>query len=213
MEACNVTGSSSSNEVVLLIRRESHADVVTNICASVDNLRKELTGLGNELPKSHLFGATDSKLIVLGLPKLDIFDHSTPCQASRRLSEHRRGKGHLGNDVSVGHVPNKHLAVQGVSCREKQSVVMRECQVLYLMVMLRESVDSLFLLKVPDYDIGVLATLARRKQTSVVCNCQASDGVVVSGQEMLIVRVLNISDNDAASHNEEVLAASWVQVD
>lgn len=35
----------------------------------------------------------------------------------------------------------------------------------------------------------------------------------MSGQEMLIMRVLNISDNDAASDNEKVLAASWVQVD
>ena len=115
--------------------------------------------------------------------------------------------------MSVGHVPNKHLAIQGVSSRQKQSVVVRERQVLYLMVMLRESVDGLFLLEVPNYDIRVLASLARCKQTSIVCNCQAGDSVVMSGQEMLIMRVLNISDNDAASDNEEVLAASWVQMD
>ena len=114
--------------------------------------------------------------------------------------------------MSVGHVPDKHLAIQGVSSRQKQSVIVRESQVLYLMVMLRESVDGLFLLEVPNYDIRVLTSLARCKQASIVCNCQACDSVVVCGQEMLIMRVLNISDNDAASDNKKVLATSWVQV-
>ena len=67
MEATEVSRCCSSEKVVLLILREGHADIISNMRASVDDLRDELTSSWNQLPKSHLFGSTDSELIVSGL--------------------------------------------------------------------------------------------------------------------------------------------------
>ena len=67
MEATEVSRSCSGEKVVLLIFREGHADIISNVRASVDYLRDELTSSWNQLPKRHLFGSTDSELIVSGL--------------------------------------------------------------------------------------------------------------------------------------------------
>ena len=65
MEASNISRGGTSDEIVLLILREGHADEATNVSASVDDLGEELSSLRNQLPKSHFLGARDRELIVL----------------------------------------------------------------------------------------------------------------------------------------------------
>ena len=65
--------------------------------------------------------------------------------------------------MTVGHIPDEHLAVEGVAGRKKESIVVRECKVANLMVMFTQPVDRLLLLKVPHNDVRVLATLTRSK--------------------------------------------------
>ncbi len=81
------------------------------------------------------------------------------------------------------------------------------------MVMLRKSVNCLLLSEVPDNDVRVFTLLSRGDESSIVRDGQTSDHVVVSRQEVLVVRILNVSDHDAAASDETVLAYPWVQVD
>ena len=166
----------------------------------------------HKLPQRHLFGATDCKLIVLRLSQFHVLDHATPGDASRCLSENGWDERHLSNDVTVGHVPDEHLAVEGVSRRQKQLIVVGERKILNLVVMLRQPVNGLLLSKVPDNNVGVLSALTRCKQLAIVGDLEASDGVVMGGQEVLVVRVLNVSDHDAAADDKKVFASARVQM-
>lgn len=39
--------------------------------------------------------------------------------------------------MAVGHVPNEHLAVKGVTCGHQKAIVMGESQIAHFMVVLR----------------------------------------------------------------------------
>ena len=115
MEASNIARGSTSDEIVLLILREGHADEATNVSASVDDLGEELSSLRNQLPKSHFLSARDGELIILRQAEFDVLDHATPGDARWSLCEDGRDQGHLRNNMTVGHVPDEHLAIEGVA--------------------------------------------------------------------------------------------------
>ena len=77
--------------------------------------------------------------------------------------------------MSVGHIPDEHLAIQRVPCRDQQAIIVGESQVANLMIVLRQSIDSLLLAVVPDYDIRVFAALPRRQQVTIVGDGEAHD--------------------------------------
>ena len=47
---------------------------------------------------------------------------------------------------------------------------------------------------------------------AVVRNCQASNLVIMGGQEVLVMGVLQISHHDAARGNKDELFQTWVQM-
>ena len=76
-------------------------------------------------------------------------------------------------------VPDEHLAIKGVTSRQKQAVVVGECQVAHLVVVLTEPVDGLLGCIVPDDDVRVLSTLARSQEVSSVRDSEASNCIVM----------------------------------
>jgi len=171
VEADYVARVGACKQEVFLVLRESHADVVSHKSARIDDLRKKLSRLGHQLPQSHFLRATDGKLIVLGGPQLHVFHHAAPGEAARSLCKDRGHQGHLSDDVAVRHVPNEHLAIQGVPSGQQESVVVAESQVADFMIVLRQAVNGLFAAKVPHHDVRVLASLARRNQIAIVRDC------------------------------------------
>ena len=54
--------------------------------------------------------------------------------------------------MPVSHVPDEHLAIESISSGHHEAVIMGKGKMSYLMVMLLQPVDNLFLGKVPyDY--------------------------------------------------------------
>ena len=90
---------------------------------------------------------------------------------------------------------------------------MRKGKQTNFMVMFRQPVDRFFVCKIPYYDVRIFSALPRCKKNSVIGNCEAGDLGVVSGQEMLVVRVLKVSDYQAAARNQNILFKAWVQED
>jgi len=81
------------------------------------------------------------------------------------------------------------------------------------MVVLRQSENRFLGVVVPDDDVRVLSSLSRGKEGSVVRDSQTSDLVIMGCHEVLVVRVLNITNYDTATSNEGVVFASRVEVD
>ena len=52
--------------------------------------------------------------------------------------------------MTILHIPNEQISIEGVACGEKQSVIVREAQVRHLVVMLRKSVNSLLVSEIPN---------------------------------------------------------------
>ena len=143
-----------------MILRESHADVVSDMSARVDDLGQQLASRRHELPQGHLTSAGHCKLIVGCLSELDIFDHATPCDAAGCLSENARNEGHLGNDMAVSHVPDEHLAIKCITSAHEESIIVRERKVRHFVIVLRQSVDGLLPRVVPHNDVRVFTSLA-----------------------------------------------------
>ena len=62
--------------------------------------------------------------------------------------------------MAVLRVPNEKLAVKLVAARNKEAVIVGEVDVRYFVVVLGEAEDGLLLVKIPDHNVGVVATLA-----------------------------------------------------
>ena len=121
--------------------------------ACVNYLGKQLASRWYQLPKSHLLCPADGELVIRSLSKLHILHHTTPCDATRRLGKDGGHEGHLRDNVSVGHIPNEHLAVKRVPRGHEKSIVVREGQVAHFVIVLREPINSLLLSIVPDNDV------------------------------------------------------------
>lgn len=80
------------------------------------------------------------------------------------------------------------------------------------MVMLGQSENRLLLIVIPNDDIRIFAFLTARKQLTIVTDRETSDLVVVSGKEVLIVRILQITHHDARSSHQDELFQAWMQV-
>ena len=70
--------------------------------------------------------------------------------------------------MTVSGVPHKQLAVQLVSCRDQQLVIMRECQVCHFAVMLTQPEDGSLGVVIPDDDVSVVSLLSTGKEVSLV---------------------------------------------
>ena len=90
---------------------------------------------------------------------------------------------------------------------------MAESQIGHFVVVLRQPIDSLLLCKVPDDDVRVLTSLTGSQEVTVAGDGEAGNLVVMGSQEMLVVRVLDVTDDDAASNDKKVLARTRVQMD
>ena len=81
------------------------------------------------------------------------------------------------------------------------------------MVVLRQSENGFLLVEIPNDHVAILAALARGEQRTVVGDGKAGDLVVMSSQEVLVVRVLQIAHDDRRRRNQNELLQTWVQVD
>lgn len=114
--------------------------------------------------------------------------------------------------MSVGHVPDEHLAVKSVTGRQKKAIIVRKSEVAHFMVVLTQPKDRLLLFKVPDDNVGVLTTLSRGKQLAVVADGEARDHIVVGCQEVLVMWVLDITHHNTTANDKHVLTRTRVQM-
>jgi hypothetical protein len=56
-------------------------------------------------------------------------------------------------------------------------------------------------MEVPDHDVGVFTSLSAREIVAIVRKSHTSYLVVVGGQEMLVVGVLEVTNNDTGCSN------------
>lgn len=88
LEREQVTRLRTRKKIVFSVLAESHACVVSNNGASVDQITRGLARDGVQLPEGHLALAGDSKLVVSGVPALVVLGVATPGKALGRLTEH-----------------------------------------------------------------------------------------------------------------------------
>lgn len=135
LERKQVAAFRACKEVLLAVLAKGHAGVVSNDCACVDKVRSSLSCNWVELPKRHFALACNCELVVCGVPAFVVLGHASPGKTRRRISKHRRDDRKRTDNVSVLGVPDKQFAVECVARTKQQSVVVREGQSRYLVIM------------------------------------------------------------------------------
>lgn len=107
--------------------------------------------------------------------------------------------------MSISSVPDKKLAIKSTSTGEQQFVVMRKAKQCDFMVVLTKPEDCFFVVVIPDHYVWVLSALSWGKESTIVWNSKTSYLTIMCSKEMLVVRVLQVSNNDAATCNQDVL--------
>ena len=67
--------------------------------------------------------------------------------------------------------------------------------------MLTQSINGFLLMEVPDHDVGVFTSLSAREIVAIVRKGHTSYLVIVGGQEMLVVGVLEVTNDDTGCSN------------
>jgi hypothetical protein len=211
LEAAEISGASSHEKELFTWLGEGHAGVVSHHRAGLHRgvLASALSWV--EGPKRELLGSADSKLVAGGISQLNVLDKTSPAEGSDSIGEDLRGHLERGDDVSVGGVPDEHLAIKLIAGGNQEAVVMREGEVRDGVVMLRQSEDGLLLIVVPDDNVRVVSLLSGGEQLAHVGDGDASDQIIVRCQEMLAVGIVQITCHYAATSDHYVLFRVGVQ--
>lgn len=115
LETNKISARSSRKQKILFVLAVSQARVFSNKSTRVNYIVVCLTSLRVQLPKSHFLVSSYGELIVGGITTLVVFSIATPCQTfgsfCKDLWQNRKGTHYM----TVGRVPDEHLAVQSVS--------------------------------------------------------------------------------------------------
>jgi hypothetical protein len=119
LETHKISARSSRKQKVLFVLAVSQAGVISNKSTRVYYIVVCLTSLWVQLPKRHFLVSSYCELIVGGITTLVVFSIATPCQTfgslCKDLWQNRKGT----HNMTVGGVPDEHLAIQSVSTADE----------------------------------------------------------------------------------------------
>ena len=160
LERTEISRFSSCKQKLLVWLRESKTSVISHHGSSLHQLILARSLHWIQWPKSQLFGACNSKLIVSGVSQLYVLDKSTPSKRCNSIWEDLGSHLYGRDNMSIRSVPNKHFSIQLIACWNEKLIIVRESQVLNGVVMLGQPIHGLFGIVVPNDHVWVISFLA-----------------------------------------------------
>merc|ERR1719460_1083945 len=142
------------------------------------------------------------------LAPLDIFDHSSSDDAGCGLWIYHS----VSNDGELLGVVNKHPLVNLITARNEEAVVVGKTNTIDPMVLLFEFEYQPLLRDTPQTNICILSSLPSGTQVASMGNSQASDEIIMTLEERLLMGIVQIPNNDHTSNSFEVVLAVRVHV-